>query len=200
MMILRSRGLIKLLLALFLWVSQNKTIVFIPTSAAIDISRRVVEDEGFSLSDKERYFFDVMLDKDQKPVYPGYITVGFYWNSSPANTISINEKTGQILDMDRCFLFEYPSVQKFSRDIRQENGERALSINELKETTGCGETLEILRKPKPTKAKPRKQHVVQISLVPSIQNPTHAHFSAQGHLCPEERCDTASSCRAALCS
>jgi hypothetical protein len=147
--------LIKLVLVLLLGISQKKTTVFIPTSEAIDISRIVVEDEGYSLLDRRRYFFDLMLDKDHKPVYPGYITIGFYWNSSPANSISINERTGQILDIERCLVFEYPSVQKFARDMRQENGERELSMNELKQATGC-ESLDILRAPKLAKAKSKK--------------------------------------------
>ena len=49
--------------------------VFIPTSQVIDIARSVARSEGYSLAHRNNYFFDLMSNKDGKPIYPGYITV-----------------------------------------------------------------------------------------------------------------------------
>ena len=46
--------------------SSNK--VFIPTSAALDVAEKVAKGEGYSLADRTKFFFDLMLDKENKPV------------------------------------------------------------------------------------------------------------------------------------
>jgi hypothetical protein len=85
--------------------------VFIPTSAALDVAKSVARGEGYSLADRTKFFFDVMLDKESKPLFPGYVTVGFYWNSDIVSAISIDEQTGQVLDIDQCTVFDYPQVR-----------------------------------------------------------------------------------------
>jgi hypothetical protein len=75
---------------------------FIPTSDAIDVAQSVAKGEGYSLADRRKFFFDLMLDKNGRPLFPGYITVGFYWNSDTVSAISINESTGQVLDINQC--------------------------------------------------------------------------------------------------
>jgi len=114
-----------------------KAQVFIPTSAALDVAEKVARGEGYSLSDRTKFFFDIMLDKSNNPVFPGYITVGFYWNSDIVSAISIDEKTGQVLDIDKCIAFDYPSLRNFQRDISRGTGMRAPSMSELAKKVGC---------------------------------------------------------------
>jgi hypothetical protein len=110
---------------------------FIPTSDAIDVAQSVAKGEGYSLADRTKFFFDLMLDKSGKPLFPGYITVGFYWNSDTVSAISINESTGQVLDINQCVVFDYPSVRAFGRSVRFGSGLTPLSMSEIQKETGC---------------------------------------------------------------
>jgi hypothetical protein len=130
-----ARIFFALLLGMQVGASSNK--VFIPTSVALDVAEKVARGEGYSLADKTKFFFDVMLDKENKPLFPGFVTVGFYWNSDIVSAISINEGTGQVLDIDKCTVFDYPSLQAFQRDISQGTGMPALSMQELAKKVGC---------------------------------------------------------------
>jgi hypothetical protein len=122
---------------------------FIPTSDAIDVAEKVAKGEGYSLADRRMFFFDLMLDKSGKPLFPGYVTVGFYWNNDVVSAISISESTGQVLDIDRCVVFDYPSLRTFGRDVRRGTGLPPLSMDELSKKVGC-ESLKRLSVPKKT--------------------------------------------------
>jgi len=131
--------------------SQRRTLspatqvkVLVPTSDAVDISRIVARNQGYNVSNRTLSYFDVLRTKDGKPPIPGYITVGFYVNSSPVLDISINETTGQVVDATRCLLFEYADVEKYSRDIRRMSKARPLTHDELKSALGCT-SLEVRR-------------------------------------------------------
>jgi len=124
-----------LLLGMQAGTSSNK--VFIPTSAALDVAEKVAKGEGYSLADRTKFFFDVMLDKENKPVFPGYVTVGFYWNSDIVSAISVNEETGQVLDIDKCTVFDYPQVRSFQQDLSRGTGVPALSLEALSKKVGC---------------------------------------------------------------
>jgi hypothetical protein len=124
----------------FLWVIQSGTplhSVFIPTSVALNVAEDVAKGEGYSLANRAKFFLDVMLDKDSKPVYPGYVTVGFYWNSDIVSAISINQETGQVLDIDKCTLFDYPAVHTFQVDLSRATGVPPLSLDVLGKKVGC---------------------------------------------------------------
>jgi hypothetical protein len=110
---------------------------FIPTSDAIDVAEKVARGEGYSLADRTKFFFDLLLDKSGKPLFPGYVTVGFYWNSETVSAISISESTGQVLDMNQCVLFDYPSLRTFGQNVRRGTGLPPLSIDELGKKIGC---------------------------------------------------------------
>jgi hypothetical protein len=69
------------------------------------VAEKVAKGEGYSLADRAKFFFDLMQDKNGKPPFPGYLTVGFYWNSDVVSAISINEQTGQVLYINNCILF-----------------------------------------------------------------------------------------------
>ena len=124
-----------LLLGMQAGTSSNK--VFIPTSAALDVAEKVAKGEGYSLADRTKFFFDVMLDKENKPVFPGYVTVGFYWNSDIVSAISVNEETGQVMDIDKCTVFDYPQVRSFQQDLSRGTGVPALSLEALSKKVGC---------------------------------------------------------------
>jgi hypothetical protein len=125
---------------LFLLGIQSGAVVnknFIPTSDAINVAVKVAKGEGYSLADQNKFFFDLMLDKSDKPLFPGYITVGFYWNSDIVNAISISESTGQVLDINQCVVFDYPSLQTFGQNVRRGTGLPPLSMDELGKKIGC---------------------------------------------------------------
>jgi hypothetical protein len=136
-----------LLLGMQAGPASNK--VFIPTSAALDLAEKVARGEGYSLSDRTKFFFDVMLDKENKPVFAGYVTVGFYWNSDIVSAVSIDEETGQVLDIDKCTVFDYPGVRRFQRDLSRETGVPALSPDALRKKVGC-DSLKKLSVPRKT--------------------------------------------------
>jgi hypothetical protein len=129
----------KVFFVLFLAVqsatSQSKS--FIPTSDAIDVAEKVAKGEGYSLADRTKFFFDLMLDKSGKPLFPGYVTIGFYWNSDSVSAISISESTGQVLDINQCVLFDYPSLRTFGKNVRRGTGLPPLSMDELGKKIGC---------------------------------------------------------------
>jgi hypothetical protein len=138
---------VAVLLGMQAGASSNK--VFIPTSAALDVAEKVAKGEGYSLADRTKFFFDVMLDKENKPVFPGYVTVGFYWNSDIVSAISINEETGQVLDIDKCTVFDYPEVRSFQQDLSRGTGVPALSLEALSKKVGC-DSLRRLSVPRKT--------------------------------------------------
>jgi hypothetical protein len=126
-------------------ISPSK--IFIPTSAALDVAEKVAIGEGYHLNQKKMFFFDIMFNEDNTPVFPGYITVGFYWNSDIVSAISIDQETGQILDIDKCVVFDFPNIRNFQKEISAGTGVRALSMNELGRKVGC-EALKRLSVPK----------------------------------------------------
>lgn len=110
---------------------------FIPTSDVVDVAEKVAKGEGYSLADRTKYFFDLMQDKAGNPPFPGYITIGFYWNSDIVSAISINEETGQVLDINKCTIFDYPALQIYAREVQLATGASPLSIAELSKQAGC---------------------------------------------------------------
>jgi hypothetical protein len=136
-----------ILLSMQTQASTNQ--VFIPTSAALELAEKVARGEGYSLADRSKFFFDIMLDNQNQPQFPGYVTVGFYWNSDIVNAISINEQTGQVLDIDKCTVFDYPQVRRFQRDLSRETGVPAFSLQALGKKVGC-DSLRTLKVPRKT--------------------------------------------------
>ena len=65
------------------------------------------------------------------------MTLGFYGNSNLLNQISINENTGQVVDSLKCVEFEYPDLQSFQQELRQETGAQPLSTVELAQASGA---------------------------------------------------------------
>ena len=70
-----ARTFFALLFGMQVGASSNK--VFIPMSAALDVAKKVGISEGYSLADRIKFFFDLMIDKENKPVFPGYVRWAF---------------------------------------------------------------------------------------------------------------------------
>ncbi|HEU4415206.1 MAG TPA: hypothetical protein VFT65_10530 [Candidatus Angelobacter sp.] len=121
----------------FWLVPQSVSRVFIPTSEALQVAQRVARDQGYSISNRKVYYFELMLTPDGKPTYPGYVTFGFYGNSNPLNTIAISETTGQVIDPMICVVFEYPDLKPFQEGIQRASQTRRLPLKELMENIGC---------------------------------------------------------------
>ena len=119
---------------------------FIPTSDVIDTARMVARGLGYSLADHTKYYFDLLPGPKGEPLFPGYVTVGFYWNSNTVNAISINEKTGQVLDINMCTSFEYPAIKRFERSVQRGTGLPPLTEQQIRAQTGC-ESIKRLRVP-----------------------------------------------------
>lgn len=124
-------------LLLVMQVTPPKDQSFLPTSGVIDVARMVARGLGYPLSNRSKYFFDLLPAKGGEPPIPGYITVGFYWNSDTVNAISIDAETGQVLDFGMCTVFQYPSIKRFQREIRKGGGSPPLSLEQLRARTGC---------------------------------------------------------------
>ena len=143
-------GAIGLMLLLVAQAAPNQEKGFIPTSDVVDVARMVAEGLGYSLADRTKYFFDIIPGEKGAPLFPGYVTIGFYWNSNTVDAISINVDTGQVLDISACKVFEYPRIKQFGRTVRQGSGAAPFSMEELQRQTGC-ESLKRLsvRRPRP---------------------------------------------------
>ncbi len=140
-------GAIGLMLLLVAQAAPNQEKGFIPTSDAVDVARMVAEGLGYSLADRTKYFFDIIPGEKGAPLFPGYVTIGFYWNSNTVDAISINVNTGQVLDINMCKVFEYPQIKKFELRVKRGSGAPPLSIEELQRQTGC-ESLKRLSVPR----------------------------------------------------
>lgn len=128
------------------------THVFIPTSTAIRIAEAVARGEGYDLSDRRRYFFDLVQGAAGKPLIDNYIALGFYWNGDLINTIAINERTGLTInertgltiDATGCAIFDYPALRAYRTSTKL----TLIPPADLKQHTGC-DSFQTIRVPKP---------------------------------------------------
>ncbi|HTQ12316.1 MAG TPA: hypothetical protein VMH86_00470 [Rhizomicrobium sp.] len=110
---------------------------FIPTSVALDIAEAVARDEGYHVPNEKLFFFDLTTAKTGNPLFPGYVTISFFGSGQAINQISINERTGQVVDAMMCVVFEYPDIQKFGKDVRRTSGSRPATMDEIENEIGC---------------------------------------------------------------
>ena len=78
-----------------------------------------------------------MTDKTGRPAFQGYVTMGFYWHGDLVNSISINERTAQVLDINECVVFEYPNLRVFQTEATEKTGAKPLGNGELVAATKC---------------------------------------------------------------
>jgi hypothetical protein len=124
------------------------------TSQAIDLARKVGRDQGIDVDDRKHVTLDLLATKDGKPMLPGYITLGIYRDLELLSEVSINEKTGQLVDSENCVAYEYPDILYLQREYSKSTGVKPLTITELSSQIGC-ESLKRLKVPAavPTKQK-----------------------------------------------
>jgi hypothetical protein len=135
-----------LLMLVFLQQESPVVQVFIPTSDAIDVARRVARDLGYPINKYAGlYFFDQLTTEVGKPPLPGYVSIGFYGNNHLLNEFDINEKTGQIVDRRTCEVFEYADLKAFQRAQQQSSGSKPKTPEELMNEIGCDQ-LTVVRK------------------------------------------------------
>jgi hypothetical protein len=116
------------------------------TSEAIDLARKVGRDQGIDVDDRKHVTLDLLSTKDGKPMLAGYITLGIYRDSELLGEVSINEKTGQLVDSENCVVYEYPDILYLRKEYTKSTGVKPLTIAELSSEVGC-ESLKELKVP-----------------------------------------------------
>lgn len=124
------------------------------TSEAVDLARKVGRDQGIDVNDRKHVTLDLLATKDGKPMLPGYITLGIYRDLELLSEVSINGRTGQLVDSENCVVYEYPDILYLQREYSKATGVKPLTISELSSEIGC-ESLEEFKVPAavPTKQK-----------------------------------------------
>jgi len=107
----------------------------------------IAHDEGYDIKHGKGYYFDLLASRDGSPILKGYVTMGFYINGNIRSSISINEETGQTIDMNTCEVFDYPDLKPFQAEIRALSRKRAKTPQELADDAGCGAQPKVLSSP-----------------------------------------------------
>ena len=137
--------------SMFQVAATTRTDLFIPTSELLRVARMAARDEGFP-TDKIRtdgarvFFFDIATNAEGKPLAAGYVRMSFYGNSHLIRTYSVNEQTGQIVDIENCATFDFPNLQAFARETQKESGSKPESREAVAQDVGC-ETLVVINRP-----------------------------------------------------
>jgi hypothetical protein len=134
------------ILAILLMLQQSPSVqVYIPTSRAIEVARRVARDLGFDIADPE-YYFDLMLTKDGRPPVEGYVWVGFFGHDNLIETFAISENTGQVVEPAACQVFEFSNLVPLQRAQQRQSGLRSKTQKELMSDFGF-DRLTVVRSP-----------------------------------------------------
>jgi hypothetical protein len=126
--------------------------VFTPTSELLRVSEMAARDEGFKIDNNGLFFFDVATTSEGKQLVRGYTSMGFYGNGQPIHIYSVNEMTGQVVDIGNCEVFSFPDLRAFARKVQKQSGTRARTDEELAREVGC-DVLEVIDKPFPIDGK-----------------------------------------------
>ena len=125
---------------------RGDSMMVISTSEAVDLARQVGRDQGIDVNDRKHVTLDLLATKDGKPLLPGYITLGIYRDLELLSEVSINERTGQLVDSENCVIYEYPNILYIQREYTASTGVKPLTIAELSSEIGC-ESLKELKVP-----------------------------------------------------
>ena len=134
------------LISVALWLltgSGAQTEIYIPTSELLRASEMAARDEGFPI-EKVRpdgshlFFFDIAMKPGGTPLAPGYTSMSFYGNAQIIRSYSVNEQTGQIVDIANCSIFDFPNLRAFAQEVQREAGTRPETIERLAQDVGCG--------------------------------------------------------------
>ncbi len=113
------------------------------TSEAIDLARKVGRDQGIAVDDHKHVTLNLLATKDGKPMLAGYITLGIYRDLELLSEVSINEKTGQLVDSENCVVYEYPDILYLQREYTTSTGIKPLTLAELSSEIGCKSLREL---------------------------------------------------------
>jgi hypothetical protein len=144
-----------ILLAL-LWLSAPQArakdiIVNIPTSDALMVAQIIARNEGYDIRNTKRYYFEVL--DCPAPLVEGYTSIDFLINGQGRSSISINNDTGQALDMNSCEIFDYPELRPFQEDIMRLTKVKRKTPRELADDVGCGRPRVLTKAIPPAKKK-----------------------------------------------
>jgi len=122
--------------------SGARTEMYIPTSELLRASEMAARDEGFPIhkvrpDGSHLFFFDVAMEPGGKPLAPGYTSMSFYGNGQIIRTYSVNEQTGQIVDIANCSTFDFQNLRAFSQEVQREAGTRPETLERLAQDVGC---------------------------------------------------------------
>jgi hypothetical protein len=113
------------------------------TSEVIDLGRKVGRDQGINVDDRKHVTLNLLVTKDGTPILSGYITLGIYRDLDLLGEVSINEKTGQLVDSENCAVYEYPDVLYLQAEYTRSSGAKPLTIAELSGEVGCNSLKEL---------------------------------------------------------
>ncbi|WP_419807619.1 hypothetical protein [Sphingomonas sp.] len=104
---------------------------FVPTSDAIRMAEIIARAQGYDLDDRRRYFFDLVRDREGKPLIAGFTTFEFQWNGSLVSTIAIDDHSGLAVDTTSCTIYAYPALRPFQSAVARS------APDALRDKTGC---------------------------------------------------------------
>jgi hypothetical protein len=145
--------MVPLFMSIMLLLQANSTAatkIYIPTSELLRVSEMAARDEGFPVNkvrpDGTRlFFFDIATTSDGKPLAPGYTSMGLYGNGQIIRIYSVNEQTGQVVDIANCAAFDFPNLSRFAKEVQREAGARPEALEQLALDVGC-DNLTVIRK------------------------------------------------------
>ena len=116
----------------------------ISDSQALRIAHAIGDYAEYTPSDARKIDYEV-TDSPSHPAYAGYITIQLMANGHAIFDMSINEDSGQVVDFNRCIVFEYPVIRSAEMKLGIQIGKR-LSYAAMMGANGC-ERYHVLRRP-----------------------------------------------------
>lgn len=102
----------------------------------LSIANSIADYEGYVPSQSSVVDYEI-TDKPGGEMYDGYISLQIMVNAHPAHFLSIDKKTGHVVDFEFCQVFHYKIIQ----DEEKRFGVKYLEVNSYDEEMighGCG--------------------------------------------------------------
>lgn len=74
-----------------------------------------MKSEGFDLSNKDRFYFDLLPTAAGRQGMSKTITLQFYWHDDLNEVIALDEQSGWAMDTWNCRIFDYPALRRYHR-------------------------------------------------------------------------------------
>lgn len=113
-------------------------------NSAVRLAQAIGNYAGYAPNPNRIVDYD-LVDKKNRQIYPGHVTIQLMSNGQGVFDISINTSSRRAFDFTRCFVFEYPVV---TRGVGQKLLSFALARLYRREmlTNGCT-SYQVLRRP-----------------------------------------------------